>query len=530
MQTEPILMSGHWTTSREAKDTFNAYNPEGGETLAALYPVSPWRDIDEMLNAGVAAAAGLARTSSERIAAFLDDFAGRIEASADELVRVAHIETALPESPRLRAVELPRTVNQLRQAAAAAREGSWSMPTIDTKLNIRSRFEPLGKPVVVMGPNNFPYAFNGAAGGDFAAAIAAGNPVIAKAHPSHPGTSRVLARLANEAVTATGLPPATVQMFYRCSPKDGLRLVGDPRTGALGFTGGKTTGFRLKAAADAAGVPAYFELGSINPVFILPGALAERASALAGEFAGSCLLGNGQFCTNPGLVLLAKGDGADAFLSESVAKFKATPAGALLAPGMPASLKASAERLVEHGAKLLCGGSVGSSPGFRFEPTLFSVDAATFLRKSNELQEEMFGPCSLVVIAEDTGQLEVCIGVLHSALTGALYTATDGSDDGLHDRIAPALAQRVGRILNDKMPTGVAVSPAMVHGGPHPAAGHPGFTAVGIPASVRRFAALRCYDNFREHRLPEILRDTNPGGRAWRLIDGNWTRNDVAKP
>ncbi|HUG11796.1 MAG TPA: aldehyde dehydrogenase family protein [Opitutaceae bacterium] len=529
MQLEPILISGHWSTPAEAPKTFNAFNPATGEALAALYPVSPWHDLDEMLRAGTEAAAALARTAPEAIAGFLEDYANRIQAHADELVRIAHIETALAEAPRLRDVELPRTINQLRQAAAAAREGSWSTPTIDTKLNIRSRLEPLGKPVVVMGPNNFPYAFNGIAGGDFAAAIAAGNPVIAKAHPAHAGTTRVLARLAHEAVVASGLPAATVQMFYRCAAPDGLRLMSDPRTGALGFTGGRPTGLKLKAAADAAGVPAYFELGSVNPVVILPGALAERGTALATEFAGSCLLGVGQFCTNPGIVLVVRSETASVFLNDAVAKFSSSPAGALLAPDMPAILKATAAHMVSLGADLLCGGSEGPSPGFRFQSTLLSVKGATFLKHPKEFQEEMFGPCSVVVVADDEDQLEECVALIEPGLTGSLYTATDGSDDALHDRLVPLVARNVGRVLNDKMPTGVAVSPAMVHGGPYPAAGHPGFTAVGIPASIRRFAALRCYDSFRPARLPAILRDANPGGLAWRLVDGAWTRDDIAR-
>jgi NADP-dependent aldehyde dehydrogenase len=339
----------------------------------------------------------------------------------------------------------------------------------------------------------------------------------------------VLARLAHEAVVAGSLHPATVQMFYRCSAQDGLRLLGDQRTGAMGFTGGKSTGLKLKAAADAAGVPAYFELGSVNPVVMLPGALTERGAALAAEFAGSCLLGTGQFCTNPGIVLTIADNPATAFLAEAAAKFSAAPVGALLAPDMPAALKKTSARLVELGARLMAGGSESSEPGFRFQNTLLKVGGTTFLEHSAGFQEEMFGPCSLVIVAEDADQLARCIEALEPSLTGSLYSANDGNDDELHDRLAPLLAKRVGRILNDKMPTGVAVTPAMVHGGPYPTTGHPGFTAVGIPASIRRFAALRCYDNFRPARLPAILQDANPGGLAWRLIDGAWTRDSVVK-
>ena len=184
------------------------------------------------------------------------------------------LKRRLPGAPRLKDVELPRTTSQLRQAAAAAREGSWALPTIDTKLNIRSCLASIG-PVWVFGPNNFPFAFNSVAGGDFAAAIAAGNPVIAKANTSHPGTTRRVAELAQQAAEKTEMPSGTVQLIYRTSHADGLRLVADARTGATGYTGSRHAGLALKAAADAAGKPIYLELSSINPVVILPGAICR---------------------------------------------------------------------------------------------------------------------------------------------------------------------------------------------------------------------------------------------------------------
>ena len=190
-----------------------------------------------------------------------------------------NIETALPILPRLKESELPRTIDQLRQAAAAAREGSWALPTIDTKNNLRSCYGAIG-PVCVFGPNNFPFAYEGIAGGDFASAIAAGNPVIAKAHPSHPGTARLLAELAQRSAEEAKLPPGTVQMIYRLENDDGLRLMKDRRVAAVGYTGSRKAGLALKAAADSAGIPIYLELSSINPVVILPGALASAAKKL----------------------------------------------------------------------------------------------------------------------------------------------------------------------------------------------------------------------------------------------------------
>jgi 2,5-dioxopentanoate dehydrogenase len=525
MTLQEVLIAGSWRSAHSVA-TFRPVNPTTGEPLAAEYPVSGWQDCDSVLTAASGAAAELLAMPPEALARFLTRYAERIEARAAELVEVAHEETALPRKPRLADVELPRTVTQLRQAAAAALEGSWSLPTIDPKINLRSCMGPIG-PVLVIGPNNFPFAYSGAAGGDFASAIAAGNPVIAKAHPLHPGTTQLLAREAHAAVLEAGLPAATVQMLYHMEPESGLRLVSDPRTGAAAFTGSRTAGLQLKAAADKAGKPIYLELSSINPVVILPGALAERGPKVAEEFAGSCLLGGGQFCTNPGFVVLFSGPGCDAFISDVRSRFDAAPTPPLLSAGVAASLAEGVDRLRAAGAELLTGGSSRPAPGFRYANTLLTVSGARFLDSSDSLQTEAFGSAALLVVVEDESEAVAVLGRIHGNLTGSVYSDTMGADDALQDRLAPLLRARVGRLLNDKMPTGVAVSPAMNHGGPYPATGHPGFTAVGMPASLRRFAQLQSYDNVREGRLPVSLRAKNPNGKMWRLVDLQWTQGDL---
>src|ERR1035438_5155307 len=242
MPAYPILIAGEWRAAK-ASLTFHAENPATGEKLPGEYPVSGWADCDDALAAAAEASHVLRATTPEQIAKFLTRFAERIEARKNELVEIAQAETGLPKAPRLADVELPRTTGQLRQAAAAVLEGSWALPTIDTKLNIRSVLAPLG-PVLVFGPNNFPFAYNGVAGGDFAAAIAAGNPVIAKAHPCHPRTTQLLAEEAFLAVAECGLPPVTVQMIYNVAPEDGLKLVADARLGAVGFTGSRAAGLK----------------------------------------------------------------------------------------------------------------------------------------------------------------------------------------------------------------------------------------------------------------------------------------------
>jgi len=525
MPTQPILTAGEWHAAN-ASGLFHGENPATGEQLPGEFPISAWADCDNALNAATEAATVLRTIAPEQIAKFLTRFAERIEARQAELVEIAHLETALPKSPRLADVELPRTTGQLRQAAAAALEGSWAMPTIDTKLNIRSVLAPLG-PVWVFGPNNFPFAFNSVAGGDFAAAIASGNPVIAKANTSHPGTSQRLAEEAFAAVAETGLPPATVQLIYRTSHADGERLAADPRTGALAYTGSRSAGLKLKASADEAGKPIYLELSSVNPVLILPGALAERGSKLAEEFTGSCLMGAGQFCTSPSLILLFAGGPAEQFIAAVKQKLEATLPAPLLSAGVQRSLDGSVKILRAAGAELVCGGSSLPAPGYRFANTLLRVEGETFLASPAQLQTEAFGNASLVVVVRDATQAATVIHSVEGNLTGCIYSDTRGSDDALYDQLAPRLRGRVGRLLNDKMPTGVAVSPAMNHGGPYPSTGHPGFTAVGIPASLRRFAMLQCFDNVRPHRLPATLQNKNQNGRMWRLIDGQWSQADI---
>lgn len=526
VSVRPVLIGGEWRSSAATK-TFRAANPATTESLGDEYPVSPWAEVEEAIDAAFEASRELRGTGGDRFAEFLEHYADNIEARATELIESAHTETALPVSPRLKDAELPRTVNQLRQAAAAAREGSWAVPTIDSKANIRSLYEPLG-PAVVIGPNNFPFAFNSAAGGDFAAAVAAGNPVIAKGHPSHPRTTTIFAEAARDAVRATGLPPAFIQLIYRTSREDGLKLVSHPKVGATGFTGSRPGGMALKEAADRVGKPIYLEMSSINPVFFLPGALAERADALADEFTTSCLMGVGQFCTNPGLVVLPAGTTGEAFVAAVAERFGKAPVGTMLADNVAKSFLEGVATLKKAGAEVVTGGEAGGGKGHCVRNTLLRTTAKAFVKDPHALQTEIFGNGSLFVLADGVEEMLAVVDALEGNLTGCLYSDTNGGDDALYDRIAPALRAKVGRLLDDKMPTGVAVSPAMNHGGPFPATGHPGFTAVGIPAAIHRFARLACYDNVRPHRLPPLLRDENPTG-AWRFVDGQMTRNAVSK-
>lgn len=525
MTAQRVLIGGEWRDS-QGTSTFTAFDPKTRTALDEKYPVSPWSEIETALQHAAAASRAMRNWPAERYAVFLENYAARIEARSADLVAIASRETALPAAPRLKDVELPRTFNQLKQAAHWVREGSWQTATIDTAANIRSQLEPIG-PVAVFGPNNFPFAFNSAAGGDFAAAVAAGNPVIAKGHSSHPGTTRLFAELAHAAAQETGMPPGFIQLIYRTSHADGAKLVAHPLLGAIGYTGARSAGTQLKSAADAVGKPIYLELSSINPVVFLPGAVSQRAAELAEQFASSSTMGAGQMCTNPGLILTIASAATEGLAEDIARRLAAAPVGTLLGEGVLDNLSKGVQTLIQHGAQLMAGGQPGGGTGVCYQNTLLRVAGAKFLAAPEALQTEAFGAASLVVVAQDASELVQILEHLEGNLTGCVYSATDGSDDALYDQIVTVLRPKVGRLLNDKMPTGVAVSSAMNHGGPFPATGHPGFTAVGLPAAIKRFARLACYDGVRPARLPATLQDKNPGGTL-RLVDGKWTTVDVA--
>ena len=517
---QPVLIDGTWTES-DSVSTFTPVNPLTKEPTNELYPVSSIKDVETAIESAAEASDNLLGLGPTSIADFLECYADRIEARRSDLVDMAHIETSYPKETRLDGIELPRTVNQLRQAANAARNRSWISPTIDTQTNIRSMYAALEGGVVVFGPNNFPFAFGSISGGDFAAAIAAGNPVIAKANSSHPGTTRLFAEEALEAVKDSGLPNSMVQLIYRTRHDVGERLVSHPLVGATGYTGSRGAGLVLKNAADRAGKPIYLELSSVNPVVILPGALRERGAEIAEEFVSSCLLGTGQFCTNPGLVILRKDAATDLFIQDISQKFREAPVGTLLGESVEKGMADGVQALQDAGAELLVGGKSGGGNGFCYQNTLLQVTGAQFLSQAGDLQKEIFGNESLLVLVDDLDQARRILRLLEGNLTGTVYSASDGADDAAYSQVVPILRRRVGRLINNKMPTGVAVSPAMNHGGPFPATGHPSFTSVGIPAAITRFAQLQCFDNVSSGHLPTELQDGNPLG-IWRFIDGQW--------
>jgi alpha-ketoglutaric semialdehyde dehydrogenase len=501
------------------------FDPVTGADLEPPYRYGDATHVDAACAAAAAAFDGYRVTTSEQRARFLERIADNVEALRDALVARASAETGLPQQ-RITG-EVGRTTGQLRLFAEVLREGSWNGARIDPaqpqreplpRPDIRQRAVPLG-PVAVFGASNFPLAFS-VAGGDTASALAAGCPVVVKAHDAHPGTSELVGRAISAAVSASGLPAGTFSLLFIPGRELGTTLVTDPRIKAVGFTGSRSGGTALVAAAAGRPepIPVYAEMSSINPVFPFDGALASRGADLGRAFVGSLTMGSGQFCTNPGLVIAVDGPGLDTFIAsarDALVEAGATP---MLTPAIAESY-ANGVAALAAGADLVGRGAAGDERT-TCRAALFSTDATTF-RRSEALQAEVFGASSLVVRCADIAEVASVAADLEGQLTATLHV--DESDYDAAAGLLPVLELKVGRILFNGWPTGVEVGHAMVHGGPSPATSDSRTTSVGARA-IERFLRPVAYQDVPKALLPSAIADGNPDG-LWRRIDGQLTQD-----
>ena len=492
-------------------------NPATGETLQPAYPSATDAEVNQACELAQSAFSQLSALSGKDKAAFLRKVADNIDGIVEDLVERAPAETGLPE-PRIR-METGRTCNQLRLFATLVEEGSWVDARIDLanpdrqpipKPDTRSMLRPVG-PVVVFCASNFPLAFS-TAGGDTASALAAGCPVIVKAHHAHPGTAELVGNAVHKAVQECGLPEGTFALLYGSGRTVGKQLVQHPSVKAVGFTGSRAGGRALfdLAAARPEPIPVYAEMSSINPVIVLPETLAVNGDTILTGLHGSATLGAGQFCTNPGLVFLPDSEAGKAFASKYAEQMTGSPAATMLHSGIrdayEKGLDAQAGNsaiytLTRHSAEAGAGNcNVGTA--------VFATTAEQFLANA-ELADEIFGPATLLVYYKDNAQVLELIAGLEGQLTATIF-GTDSEVAGSSDLVA-ALEVKAGRLLFNQFPTGVEVCQSMVHGGPYPATTDGRSTSVGT-AAILRFARPVCYQNFPQSLLPEELRDGNPLG------------------
>ena len=522
------IVGFHSTTNAGA--SFRGTNPRMGEPLPPDFFSAGTGEVNLAADLADQAFATYNQVSGRDKAKFLRTIAAKIDGAVDELVERAEQETALPK-PRLQS-ETARTSGQLRLFAQMVEEGSWVMARIDRadasskppKPDLRSMLHALG-PVVVFGASNFPLAFS-VAGGDTASALAAGNPVIVKAHPAHPGTSELVGQLVRDGVRECGLPEGVFSLLFDSGTEVGAALVQHPLVKAVGFTGSINGGRALMdlAAARKEPIPVFAEMGSTNPVFILPGALREHGENISAGMYKSFTLGAGQFCTKPGIIFLPENGDAATFIDRLQKSILESSQFNMLTSGIRSAYQsATARRKTETGVKLLAARPASvNDQELGVGAALFEADAGSFLRNP-ELAAEVFGPTTLVVRHSTRAQaLE-----LARNLGGHLTATIHGTEADLHEfsDLIEILKNKVGRLVFNGFPTGVEVSHAMVHGGPYPSTSDGRSTSVGSQA-ILRFCRPVCYQGFPECTLPDELRDGNPLG-IWRMVDGEMTRNPL---
>ncbi len=524
-------MTGHHFLGAErsaaGSQTFQGVNPATGEALPTVFHEATPDEVNRAVGKAAAAFSIFRKKSGVERAAFLEKIAEEILALGDELLQTAHLETALP-LPRLTG-ERGRTVGQLRLFADLLREGSWVDARLDTALpdrqpqprpDLRQVQRALG-PVGVFGASNFPLAFS-VAGGDTASALAAGCPVVFKGHPAHPATGELVAGAIVRAVVASSLPDGTFSLVQGAGTEVGMSLVQHPLVKAIGFTGSFRGG---KALFDAAArrpepIPVYAEMGSTNPVFILPGALRERGTALATALAGSITLGVGQFCTNPGVFVVPAAAQTDDFVKNVATALDAVAPGTMLTGGIRRAYASGLGKLaLVGGTERLTTSELAGETG-PVSAHLLRASAAAALANP-ELTEEVFGPSSVAIVADDKAQTLELARNLHGHLTATIHGTPDDLEE--YAELVDILETKVGRLLFNGFPTGVEVSHAMVHGGPYPATTDSRSTSVGT-AAIRRFTRPVCYQDFPENLLPDELKTANPL-HIWRLVDGVFTKN-----
>ena len=483
-------------------------------------------EVDQALKEAHLAFLSYKNFSGKKKAEFLKAIADEIEALGQELVNTAMQETSLPEARILN--ERGRTTGHCRMFANLLDEGSWVDARIDTaildrapapKPDIRKMLVPIG-PVVVFGAANFPLAYS-TAGGDTASALAAGCPVLVKAHPAHAKTSELIAEAIKKAIEKTGMPKGVFQHLHGAGFEVGQALVKHPLTKAVGFTGSLAGG---KALFDTANqrpepIPVFAEMSSINPVILLPETLNRDAEKTGEKLAASITLGVGQFCTNPGLIIAIENDGLSRFIKTLSQGIKNTSPGTMLHKGIADNYSKKLEKALAQKGIVIEGQSSLAIAANQGKPLVASVSASEFL-KNTLLAEEVFGPFSLVVKCKDIAELHSVVNHMHGQLTCSLFG--DETELSKHQNILNTLVERAGRLIVNGVPTGVEVCAAMQHGGPFPSTTDSRFTSVGTDA-IKRFVRPVAFQNFPNALLPEELKEGNPLG-IWRLFNNEWKR------
>ena len=510
--------------SAKGTTSFKAYNPANSEALPENFFLITTEEVDEVTKKASAAFKIYQQKTAEEKALFLETIAKEILALGDDLISRAATESGLPFARLIG--ERNRTTGQLHLFAQMLREGSWVGARIDTSItdrqpipkpDLRQMQIPLG-PVMVFGASNFPFAYS-AAGGDTAAALAAGCPVIVKAHPAHPGTDEMVSFAIISAAKKTNMPDGIYSMVF-CDESTAIQLVTHPVIKAIGFTGSRKGGMAIFNAAvnRPEPIPVYAEMSAVNPVILMPGAVAANATTIANGFAASVTMGVGQFCTNPGLVFMVEDDNAKVFLNTLSDAIKNITPATMLSKNILANYNRGVEQLKTLATVTAQSSNEADGTKNEAAPFIFTVAQKDFIENKN-LANEVFGPASLIVLCKNTAEIYAALQQAEGQLTSTIHASAE--DENALQPFIDLMKEKAGRIIFGGYPTGVEVCDSMVHGGPFPATTDSSSTSVGS-AAVLRFVRPVAYQNFPQHLLPDALKDKNPL-KILRMVNGEYT-------
>ena len=515
--------------SAQGKDTFCAKYPSTNQDIQPAFYEATRDEINLATSKAESAFSAFQYIIANEKANLLETIANEIENLGDQLITRCMQETALPEA-RLKG-ERGRAVNQLRLFASVVKEGSWVDARIDTaipdrqplpKPDIRQMLIPLG-PVGVFGASNFPLAFS-VAGGDTASALAAGCPVVVKAHPLHPGTSEMAGRAIIAAIKKLNLPEGIFSLIQGKTNDTGKEMVTHPNIMAIGFTGSFKGGKAIFNAANKRDVPipVYAEMGSVNPVFILPGAMKVRGNEISNGLVNSFTLGVGQFCTNPGVFVTLDDERTKDFNENLIKKTKDVTSGTMLSSKIKDSFSSSVSKLMESEDVNLLVSSAGTQKNNKVQAKIFTTTATVF-NKNKSLAEEVFGPSTLAVTCKNKEELLKVAENLEGHLTATIH----GTEEDLREYadLINILKRKTGRLIFNGFPTGVEVCHSMMHGGPFPVTTDSRSTSVGTLA-IKRFVRPISFQDFPDSTLPDELKNNNPTG-IWRMVNGELTKNKI---
>lgn len=519
-----------FSTSAKGNSTFQAFSPLNNQNLPGDFTRATAEEFEKALELAQKAFPVYSALPVEDRAKFLDAIADEIMNLGDTLLERCVLESGLPLA-RITG-ERGRTCGQLKLFAQVLREGSWVDARIDKaqpgrqplpKSDIRRMLVPIG-PVAVYGASNFPLAFS-TAGGDTASALASGCPVIVKSHSSHPGTNALVSSAIIKAAKSTGMPEGVFSSLY-LDHEHSIKLVEHPIIKAVGFTGSQSIGMTLFNAAvnRPEPIPVYAEMSSINPVVLMENTLKTNKEKIAAALAGSVNMGVGQFCTNPGLILLLENETSKNFLDAFATEFKKALPGTMLNKSIHKACITGVKELYDNSNVSLVATADQSADSNKNEaqPVAFSIKAENFIQ-DKALHEEVFGPVTLFVLCKDIAQIVTVLEALHGQLTATIHAVKEDEKD--LDGIVKVISQKAGRLIYGGYPTGVEVCHSMVHGGPFPATSNANSTSVGT-AAILRFVRPLAYQDFPENFLPEALKNDNPLG-IMRLVDGVLTRDKI---